>query len=245
MSAVSRIWLCLVLLHAGAALVVWHVGWLPGFLTLAAVHLGLLATTLHPGSTIFCPARQSFGGPERSVVLTIDDGPAGDTAAILDLLDRYQAKALFFLIGQRAAADPEGTRAIAARGHAVENHTLTHPEKWFWAYGPARQRREISETNHLLISLTGRAPVWFRAPAGFRNPFTGAVLRETNLTYLGWTARGFDTSDQDIPRVLARLRKGFQPGAVILVHQGHPHSLALLEALLETLRAEGWSTRLP
>lgn len=235
----------LILLHLGAGLLAWQAGWLPGLLALAALHLGLLATTLWPGPTLFCPAVRRFPATERTVVLTIDDGPCQDTTAFLDLLDRYGAKAVFFLIGRRAEAGPEAVRAIASRGHAVENHTLTHPAGTFWAFGPGRQRREIQETSALLARLSGHAPRWFRAPAGFRNPFTGAILRESGLGCLGWMARGFDTREKNPDNILARLRRGFQPGAVLLIHQGHPHSLAVLETLLAALTAEGFRCVLP
>lgn len=245
MFTVPRIWLLLFLLHAGAGVVAWRCGWWPGLLVMMTVHLLLLASTLWTGSTFFCPARRRFSWSDRAVVLTIDDGPCADTPAMLDLLEAHQAKAVFFLIGNRATAHPEWVQGIAARGHAVENHSFTHPAKTFWAYGPSRQRREMEKTNRVLTEIAGRYPNWFRAPAGFRNPFTGAVLRVLGMNYMGWAARGLDTSDANIPRVLARLRRGFRPGAVLLVHQGHPHSVAVLRALLEALRKDGWSTRLP
>lgn len=245
MLTVPRLCTGLILLHAGAAWVAWQAGWGPGILTFGALHLGLLATTLWPGSTPFCPAVRRFPAPERTVILTIDDGPCPDTPAFLDLLDRHHAKAVFFLIGQRAAADPAAVQAITGRGHAVENHTLTHPSWTFWAYGPARQRREIGETSVLLTRLGGRPPRWFRAPAGFRNPFTGALLREAGLGYMGWAARGFDTRETNPDKIVARLRGGFQSGAVLLIHQGHPHSLAVLKTLLAALKAENYRCILP
>lgn len=245
MRTVRGIWILLFVLHAAAAVTAWNSGWLAGFLVMMALHLALLATTLWPGSTPFCPARQRFDFPDKSVVLTIDDGPCADTPAMLDLLDRHQAKAVFFLIGERAAAAPDLVQAMTARGHQVENHTFTHPATRFWSFGPGRQRREIQECGRLLTTLTGQPPAWFRAPAGFRNPFTGALLRELKLGYLGWTARGFDTSNSNISRILAKLRRGLQPGGILLIHQGHPHSVALLTALLELLQAEGWKTQLP
>jgi peptidoglycan-N-acetylglucosamine deacetylase len=245
MLTVPRVTLGLVLLHLGAGIVWWFAGWQTGILTMAAIHLLLLATTLWPGSTPFCPARQSFGGSERSLILTIDDGPCADTPAILDLLDQHQAKAFFFLIGNRAAAAPHLVRDIIARGHAVGNHTYTHPAHTFWSYLPARQHREIESTSKILTELTSRPLTWFRAPAGFRNPWTGPILTTLGLHCMGWTARAFDTRDSNLPRLLARLRRGFQPGAILLIHQGHPHSPALLDALLQTLTTEGWRTRLP
>ena len=245
MPTVRRVWLFLLLLHAAVAVVAWQAGGWAGFCCLAAVHLSWVAVSLCPGSTPFGTAQQCFPLSARELILTIDDGPCDDTTALLNLLDQHHAQAVFFLIGSRAAASPEIVRSISRRGHRVENHTLTHPSASFWAAGPLRLRREISGCSEMLTSLTDQRPGWFRAPAGFRNPFTAPILRELNLSYLGWAARGFDTRETNVTRVVDRLRRGFQPGAVLLIHQGHPHSVAVLEALLEALASGGWRTVLP
>src|SRR6478735_12396967 len=98
MLTVPRLAVGLILFHLGAGLLAWQAGWLVGLLAMGTLHLGLLATTLWPGSTPFCPAVRRFPATERAVILTIDDGPCQDTGAFLDLLDRYEAKAVFFLI---------------------------------------------------------------------------------------------------------------------------------------------------
>lgn len=245
MKTVRHVWILLLLTHAAVAAVAWRHGAWAGFCLLALLHLAWVRITLWPGSTPFGKAVRFFPVPSRDVILTIDDGPCADTAAVLDLLDRHQARAVFFLIGERAAARPEDVAAILARGHQVQNHTLAHPSATFWAAGPGRLRREIAGASAVLTNLTGQAPRWFRAPAGFRNPFTQPILRECGLDYMGWAARGFDTRCTDPARVLERLRPAFQPGAVLLVHQGHPHSLAVIGAVLQALKDEGFGTVLP
>jgi peptidoglycan/xylan/chitin deacetylase (PgdA/CDA1 family) len=245
MMTVPRLKTTLVLLHLAALGVGALAGWEAGLLAMASIHLPLLACTLWTGSTPFCPARLSCPTTERFIVLTIDDGPCADTPAILELLSQYQAKAVFFVIGQKAAAQPEWIRLVSAAGHGLGNHTFTHPAWVFWAWGPAAQRWEISETNRILTEITGHGPDWFRAPAGFRNPFTGAILREFDLKYLGWSCRAFDTRSADVEKIVKRLTRDLWPGSILLIHQGHPHSLKLLERLLIWLASNNWSTHLP
>ena len=245
MLTVPRLQTALVSLHLAALSVGWLLGWEAGLLAMAGVHLPLLATTLWTGSTPFCPALQSCPIPGRSIVLTIDDGPCADTPGMLAILAQYQAKAVFFVIGQRAASHPEWIHQITSAGHEVANHTLTHPAGQFWAWGPTAQRWEISETNRILTEATGHSPAWFRAPAGYRNPFTGAILQELGLQYLGWSRRAFDTRRSDVAKMVKRLCHRLQPGAVLLIHQGHPHSMRLLEELLKMLAADNWFTHLP
>lgn len=232
--------------HAAPVAVGFASGFWAGFACMAGLHAMLLAATFCVRSTPFCPAvrRVPVSGGEKAVLLTIDDGPCEDTRELLDILDEFQAKAVFFLIGERAAARPDDVREILRRGHAVANHTRTHPAATFWAYPPDRQRREILGCQEILTSIAGPFAggvlAWFRAPAGFRNPWTGAVLRGLNLRYAGWHARGFDATDTNIPRVLKRLTNNLVPGAVLLVHQGKPHHPELLRRLLTELRDAGW-----
>src|SRR2546425_10940117 len=86
---------------------------------------------VYPRSQIFGPAIWCTNSP-RKLALTFDDGPnPAITPKLLDLLDRYDAKATFFLIGRFVRECPDLVREIAARGHGIGNHTDTHPNL-FW-----------------------------------------------------------------------------------------------------------------
>ena len=235
MKTVSQTWQLLIGLHLIPAAVFWQAGFTPGFLTMATLHRVLVGFTLCPRSTWLSPVVRRFPTSTRTLCLTIDDGPCDDTLALLALLSAHRAKALFFLIGERAAVRPDLVQAIVAAGHQLGNHTQTHPEKSFWAYPPAAQRREIMNCQETLTRLQGYAPLWFRAPAGFRNPFLHPLLRSCSLHAMGWTARSFDTRPAPLPVLLHRLRPAFQPGSILLVHQGQANSVALLQGLLAEL----------
>lgn len=195
-----------------------------------------------PHGFFFGRARCSFlAGPEKILHLTIDDGPTTDTPAILQVLQRHQAQACFFLIGKRAAAHPELARAIHEAGHQIGNHTNSHPAATFWAMPPPAQRREIREANQILADVSGQTPRWFRAPVGLLGPFLPFLVREEGLGLLGWNARGFDTRRNDPDAIVRAIIADLAPGGIILLHQGHPHSVATLELLLARCQADGWS----
>ena len=168
------------------------------------------------------------------------------TPQVLDLLDRYAVKATFFCIGDKAARHPELCREIARRGHAVENHTQHHPP-YFSLLGMGGMTREIRAAQATLSALTGRAPVFFRAPAGLRSPLLQPVLARLNLQLVAWTRRGFDTRSTDPAAVLHRLLRGMHAGAILLLHDGNsarsadgePVILAVLPRLLEAAVAAG------
>jgi len=233
--------------HAVVALAWWQLGWQVGLGLLAATHLACLWGVLRPRSTLFGPVLSHLPVEDRRVWLTIDDGPSDDTPALLDLLDAHDAKATFFLVGERAAARPALVREIAARGHGIGNHSHGHPQAWFWALGPARMRREIVQCQDTLRAITGHAPRWFRAVVGHANPFVSAPLRECGLARVAWDARAFDAVRADPAGVVARLERELAPGAIVLLHEGSPHgrNVEMITLLLQRMQALGYATVLP
>ncbi|KWU22951.1 polysaccharide deacetylase family protein [Burkholderia cenocepacia] len=211
-------------LHAGAAAAAiaqpatwpWAVG------GVVASHLALTAAGLWPRSTLLGPNWTRLpAGAGRRIALTIDDGPDPDvTPRVLDLLDRYDARATFFCIGDLARRHPHWIEAIVARGHAVENHSQRHRHT-FSLSGPAALRREIAAAQQTLTDLAGTRPLFFRAPAGLRNPFLEPVLCEFGLQLASWTRRGFDTRAHDASIVTRRLLHGLDARDILLVHDGH------------------------
>ncbi|MGJ0508237.1 MAG: polysaccharide deacetylase family protein [Methylocystis sp.] len=183
----------------------------------------------------------------NEIALTIDDGPDPQvTPQVLDVLDRYQAKATFFCIGELAAQHQELCREIVRRGHAVENHSQQHHHN-FSLLGMAGFTCEIQAAQDTLTRITGQTPMFFRAPAGLRNPFLEPVLARLGLRLASWTARGFDTRTGDAAKVTARLLAKLGPGAILLLHDGHaaltktkqPVILEVLPGLLEAAANAG------
>jgi len=166
---------------------------------------------------------------------------------VLDLLDAHAAKATFFVVGERAQSHPELVREMVRRGHAIGNHSATHPSAWFWALGPRRMDQEITRTQAILQDITGLAPRWFRAVVGFANPFVSAPLKRHGLTRVAWTARGFDAVIADPHKVLASIERQLRPGAIVLLHEGaaHGRNVETLGLVLQRLQALGYRSVLP
>lgn len=183
----------------------------------------------------------------QQVALTIDDGPDPQvTPQVLDLLDGAGQRATFFCIAERVQAHPELAREILARGHSIQNHSAVHRHN-FSLLGPRGYAAELERAQSMIHSVTGQRPSYFRAPAGFRNPFLAPVLHRLGLLLVSWTRRGFDTRESDASKVLARLTRGLAAGDILLLHdgnaartrQGQPVVLAVLPPLLQRLQAQG------
>lgn len=208
-------------------------------LILALVILSPRGRLLGPNMTRLPVAAAQRG----EVALTFDDGPDPlVTPQVLDLLDRYGAKASFFCIGNKVLAYPELTREIIRRGHSVENHTNSHPHA-FALFGPAAMQQEIDSAQTAICETTGIAPSFFRAPMGFRNPLLAPAVARTGMRYVSWTRRGYDTVAKSAEQVLQRLQRGLAAGDILLLHDGcsigtrkvSPLILEVLPRLLEHL----------
>ncbi|HEY4582529.1 MAG TPA: polysaccharide deacetylase family protein [Lysobacter sp.] len=234
-------------MHAIVVFVWWRLGWAAGLSLMMLTHAVFLWGTLRYDSALFGPVVRSLDTGEAVVWLTIDDGPSADTPAILDLLDRYDARATFFVVAGHVRRRPDLAREIVRRGHDLGNHSDTHPEKWFWALGPSRMRREIARAQADIERIAGRAPRWFRAVVGMANPFVAAPLRDLRLARVAWSARGFDGVAGDPDVVVARVERALRPGAIVLMHEGAPHgrNVEMLERLLQRLAARGYRCVLP
>lgn len=237
----------LALSQVAVAAVWWRWGWRVGLPAMLLTHLTVVWTTLYPRATLLCPALSRLPTTRREVWLTIDDGPSADTAPMLDLLERHGARATFFLVGERALAQPEQVRDILRRGHGIGNHSASHPDTRFWRLGPAAMEDEIGRNQSLLTVVSGQTPRWFRSVVGMTNPFVGMSLKRHRLARVAWSARGFDGVDCDPDQVLARLTRDIAPGAIVLLHEGaaHGHNVEILARLLEWLAREGYATVVP
>jgi len=218
---------------------------------LAAVvadHLLLTFAGLWPRCKLLGPnwtALPESAAARGEIAITIDDGPdPAVTPAVLDLLDRHGAKATFFCIGEKAQRHPDLCREIIARGHSIENHSMRH-RYYFPLLSVGGWHSELQTAQETLTAITGSRPVFFRAPAGLRNPLLDPVLSRLDLQLASWTRRGFDTVESNPQTVLAKLLKDLKAGDILLLHDGNaartatnsPIILEVLPPLLDAIAA--------
>jgi peptidoglycan/xylan/chitin deacetylase (PgdA/CDA1 family) len=207
-----------------------------------------------PNSPFFEVPITSFKTDQKEVWITIDDGPHPiDTPQILEILDRYQAKATFFVIGTKVLQHPDLIREIVQRGHSLGNHTFSHPIRSFWIALSSRLQDEIDRCSAALqqVSPLETPPSHFRAPVGMTNYFLPPLLKQRNLRLIGWSARGYDTMESDPEKIVGRILKTISPGTIILLHEGHHQEKATgtnpksLDLLLQRLKTLGYAAVLP
>jgi peptidoglycan/xylan/chitin deacetylase (PgdA/CDA1 family) len=204
--------------------------------TIAA--LAFTATAAAAGATTYAalwPRSQLFGkviiaGPDPSqLALTYDDGPnPAATPQLLDLLASYNVRATFFLIGRFVRQQPALTRQIAAAGHLVGNHTMTHP--WLAWQTEACIRTELTDCNAVLEDTLGTQVRHFRPPHGARRPAVLRIARELGMATVNWNVIANDWNPVDAATILTRIQRGIAGNqrrprsSNILLHDGGDQS---------------------
>jgi peptidoglycan/xylan/chitin deacetylase (PgdA/CDA1 family) len=159
-------------------------------------------------------------GDPKGVALTFDDGPHPlYTPRVLEILDRFQVKATFFIIG-RFLEEHGDLVAVASRaGHLMANHSYHHFRTMSFA-SPKRIRREILQCQEELEGRIGYRPRFYRQPAGFRNPRIFGILNKIGMSLVGWQVRVFDTQIRESKSIAEKVLGKIQPGGIILLHDG-------------------------
>ena len=185
------------------------------------------------------PAAPTPTVANKTIALTFDDGPGPYTEKLLDILDKYDAKATFFLIGSKVSGQASVVRSIQARGHQLGNHSWSHPE--LPKLSVDQIAGEIDRTNEAIRQATGVKPSILRPPYGAVNGVVLEQLRLRNMSSILWSVDTRDWADRNSQIVCSRAVAGARPGAVILMHDIHQTSVNAVPCILSSLKQQGYS----
>jgi endo-1,4-beta-xylanase len=190
-------------------------------------------------------------GEGNVCALTFDDGPNGaDTAALLDVLDAYDIRAVFAVIGSQIEA-PGGAdllRRIVAEGHLLCNHSTSFEDLGDLTVDEAEQRMSsASATIRAALGDPEAAIPYFRAPNGSWGATPEAAVR-LGMQPLAVVNTIGDWQTQDETVLTERLRDAMRPGELVLVHDGggdRAASVAAVRTVVRERQAAGWMFTLP
>jgi peptidoglycan/xylan/chitin deacetylase (PgdA/CDA1 family)/uncharacterized membrane protein len=213
-------------------------------LPLAAFLVVVGAAPYFPGWSFFVPIVLHGPRSRPAVALTFDDGPDPRTLPrLLALLAEEGIRAAFFVVGRRAAANPEAIRAILAAGHELGNHSNTH-DVLLATRSPARLRAEILGCEQALAPH-GVRPLAYRPPVGITSPTLRPVLRELGLRCVAFSCRPLDFGSRRIEDLAGRVLRRVRAGDIVLLHDLLPAAtdverwLAEVRKILAGLREKG------
>jgi len=179
--------------------------------------------------------------PEHAIALTIDDGPHPVwTPKVLDLLDKHDVKATFFMIGEQVPENAKLVRQVVEAGHGIANHTLTHP---LWMPGLSKKQIEhqITEAYRRIHDATGTTPHLFRAPGGNWSPKVFKAIAQHGLYPIDWDIDPRDWSRPGINHIEHNMLQA-KAGDILLCHDGggdRSQTVASLRHVLPRLKDRG------
>ena len=185
-----------------------------------------------------CPSR-------RALALTFDDGPSESTPEILDLLGEYRITATFFQCGANVQRHPAIARRVLHDGHAIGNHTQSHPCLCFQSTKAITE--EFRRAQRAIEDTLGLSPRLMRAPFGVRWFGFREAQRALNLLGVMWTVIGNDWKWSS-PAIAQRLTRRATNGGILCLHDGRElqpcpvrsNTAAALRTAIPALLAQGY-----
>lgn len=203
---------------------------------IAAPGSGLISSNYHIKAYCKNPAVKG-----NKIAITFDDGPTPETEKVLDLLEKYNAKATFFCIGRQIEKYPEILKRTVSEGHTVGNHTYSHATS-FGMFSTKRINEELQQTDGLIEAAIAKKPLFFRPPFGVTTPKMARAVKITGHSVIGWSNRSLDgiLTDEDV--IFKRIEHRLTPGCIILLHDTSQKTVNVLERLLVFLQHNNYES---
>ena len=178
--------------------------------------------------------------PDGTVVLSFDDGPDPNcTPKVLEILDKYQVKAIFFLIGKEVTKYPALVAKIHAEGHLIGNHSDAH-DLTFTFKSASQVEQDLIQANEKISKITGSSIQYVRPPFGITNPSIAKAIQRLRMISVGWNFRPKDTNFKDPEKLLQVLKSKTKPsGTLVLLHDRIPATVDVLEEYILFCKEKG------
>lgn len=173
----------------------------------------------------------------KCAALTFDDGPGPYTDQLLDTLKAAGVPATFFLVGYKIKGGAASVQRAAAEGHAIGTHSWSHPV--LTKLSEAGMREEMGSPVDALNAI-GIHTNMIRPPYGARNATVDAVADSLGLAEVLWSVDTRDWESLSTPSVISEATRAAHPGAIILMHDIHPTSVAAVPDIITKLEAQGY-----
>jgi len=175
----------------------------------------------------------------KLIALTFDDGPSSTTTQILDVLDKYNVKATFFLIGNQINSN---TKSILQRqansGHELANHSYSHSDMTTMSWSAIQN--EINQTNNLIKSYTGQTPKFFRPPYISVN---STMYSAIDMTFIQGSMHNDWTGTSSASQIASSAVSSAKDGQIILLHDfnGNNNTVQALPTIIQNLKNQGYT----
>lgn len=172
---------------------------------------------------------------KKMIALTFDDGPNYNTSKIIDVLNKYDIKATFFVLGSRAINNKDILKKMADSGMEIGNHTYNH--LLLTKYDENKIRSEIEDTSEVIYSATKKRPKLLRPSYGSVN---NKIKKVANMPIIIWDIDTLDWKYHNSKRITSRVVNKVRDGDIILMHDIYSASLNALSNIIPILHDNGY-----
>jgi len=165
---------------------------------------------------------------ENEILITVDDGPSENTGKVLENLERFGIKAVFFCTGKNIEKYPDEFKSIIKAGHSVQNHGYHHRRMIF--KNQRDSSLEILRTNRIIKELTGQFPILFRPPYGWFNKNTIKSVSDNGMKMMLWTILSGDHT-ADFATVRRLTDSYLMSNSIIVMHDNLKASIIFDQSL--------------
>lgn len=162
-----------------------------------------------------------------------------DTQQLIDILDKYDVKATFFVVGEWVDKYPESVKALHDAGHEIMNHSNTH------AHYPQLSADEVvadlNACNDKIEAVTGIRPTLVRLPYGDYDDNSINAVRSIGMEPIQWDVDSLDWKDLSASEITQRVTSKVCPGSIVLFHNAALHTPEALPGIIEYLLQEGYT----
>lgn len=203
------------------------------------VNTETFATVFSNNSSRKIPVYGVDCGEEKLVALTFDAAWGADkTLKILEILNEYDVKATFFLVGFWLDKYPDETKAIADSGCEIGNHSNNHLQ--MSKIDKDKIVSELTYVNDKVEELTGKKPAYFRPPFGDYDNELIETAEELGLQTIQWSVDSLDWKGLSATEITSRVTKNVKNGSIVLFHNNSDNILEALPIVLANLINQGY-----
>ncbi len=161
-----------------------------------------------------------------------------DTGDLIKILEKYNVKTTFFVVGAWVDKYPESVKQLSDAGHEVMNHSDTHPH--MTKLSKEDMLKELNNCNDKIEKITGVRPTLFRPPYGdYSNDVVGTV-RENGMYTIQWDTDSLDWKDLSKEDITKRVTEKVSPGSIVLFHNAAKNTPQALPMILDKLINDGY-----
>ena len=161
-----------------------------------------------------------------------------DTQMLIDILNKYNVHATFFVVGEWVDKYPESVKALADAGNEVMNHSSTHPH--MVQLSAEQIQTEVNTCADKIEAVTGTRPTLFRCPYGEYNDTVVSTINGLGMHVIQWDVDSLDWKGISAGEITKRVTGKVQSGSIVLFHNAGEHTPEALPDILDYLLAEGY-----